>query len=301
MTRPSPHGLHGIHTLEFLKRAQNPDGGWGYGLHRRSMTEPTSAVLLAMAELLERPAVAAGRAWLQRAQHRDGGWGLDPEDPDSSWPTAWAVLTLARWDPAAPEVIRGVRWLLQAPAIRLQTDELTAEVYRSLRIDPSLRGWPWRPGEASWVEPTALTLLALHAASATAEHGERIAEAIRYLSDRRCQGGGWNFGNPFMLGAYLPPRPHPTAWALLALHILAPPAIRPEDIEALRVEMHRDGGAMALALGIMALEAIGVEDREARERLTAMQRPDGSWEENPYTTALAWMALHGGWPWRRRD
>jgi len=149
------------------------------------------------------------------------------------------------------------------------------------------------------VEPTALALLALDAASAVAAHRARADEAVRYLSDRRCQGGGWNFGNPFMLGAYLPPRPHPTAWALLALHAIAPDAIRPEDVAALRTEMHRDGGAMALALGIMALEALGETDPLARERLTALQRPDGSWEGSPYVTALALRALSGGWPWRR--
>ncbi|MFN3929338.1 MAG: prenyltransferase/squalene oxidase repeat-containing protein, partial [Thermoflexus sp.] len=238
-------------AYRFLESAQNPDGGWGYHLGGRSMVEPTGAVVLALADHFGSPSIALARRWLEHAQHPDGGWGIHPEDPESHWCTAWAVLALTCIDPNAPAIVQGVRWLIQVPAIRVQSDELTEEVRRTLGIDPSLRGWPWRPGEASWVEPTALALLALHAASRTGEHRERIDEAIRYLIDRRCQGGGWNFGNPFMLGAYLPPRPHPTAWALLALHALAPEAIRPEDLEALRVEMHRDGGAMALALGMM--------------------------------------------------
>ncbi len=214
--------------------------------------------------------------------------------------TAWGILGLARWDPYAPELAQGLRWLIGIPVIRLEGAELTAEVRRTLGIDPALRGWPWRPGEASWAEPTALALLAIHAAAAVEAHRDRVEEAIRYLIDRRCQGGGWNFGNPFMLGAYLPPRPHPTAWVLLALKALAPDVIRPEDGEALRAEMHRDGGAMALALGQIALAALGVEDPEARERLQALQGPDGSWGQNPYITALAALAFRGGWPWLRR-
>ncbi len=290
-----------IEAYRFLEDAQNPDGGWGYHRRSRAAVEPTGAVLLAWRDRLESRPLPSARRWLERAQHPDGGWGMGPEDPESHWCTAWAVLALARLDPHAPPVAQGVRWLLRVPVLQVPADELTQEVRRIFRMDPSLRGWPWRPGEASWVEPTALALLALHAASATDADRGRIEEAIRYLIDRRCQGGGWNFGNPFMLGAYLPPRPHPTAWALLALQALAPEAIRPEDIEALRAEMHRDGGAMALALGLMALTAWGDDDPEARRRLSALQRPDGSWEGSPFVTALALLALGRGWPWRRRD
>lgn len=105
---------------------------------------------------------------------------------------------------------------------------------------------------------------------------------------------------PLHAGGEPAPRPHPTAWALLALRILSPQAIRPEDVAALRAEMHRDGGAMALALGQIALAAIGIEDPEARERLQRQQAPDGSWESNPYVSALSALALNGGWPWPPR-
>jgi len=194
----------------FLARSQNPDGGWGYRPGSPSATEPTGAALVALGPDPEAaPAVERARRWLEAAQRPDGGWGMDPEDPESHWMTAWGILGLARLDPHALEITRGVRWLIELPVIRIEAAELTAEVRRTLRIDPALRGWPWRPGEASWVEPTALALLALHAASAVETHRDRIAEAVGYLVDRRCVGGGWNFGNPFMLGANLPPAPTP--------------------------------------------------------------------------------------------
>ncbi|WP_322800536.1 prenyltransferase/squalene oxidase repeat-containing protein [Thermoflexus sp.] len=294
------HSMRLAAAYRFLEGTQNVDGGWGYHPRGRSLVEPTGAVLLALADVPESPSLSPARAWLERAQRPDGGWGMDPDESESDWGTAWAVLALARLDPRLPLIARGIQWLRDVPSIRIHADELTAEVRRMLRIDPSLRGWPWRPGEASWVEPTALALLAMHAASSIEAHRDRVEEAIRYLIDRRCQGGGWNFGNPFMLGAYLPPRPHPTAWVLLALQAIAPDAIRSEDVEALRAEMHRDGGTMALALGHMALTALGVEDHEVLQHLFARQGPDGSWEGNPYVTALTVLALQGGWPWLRR-
>ena len=50
---------------------------------------------------------------------------------------------------------------------------------------------------------------------------------------------------------------------------------------------------MALAWGLIALHALGEEDAEARAELFSMQGPDGSWNGNPYLTAIACMALDG--------
>ena len=116
---------------------------------------------------------------------------------------------------------------------------------------------------------------------------------MSYLTDRRCAGGGWNFGNPVMLGAGLPPRAHPTAWALLALARLKPDAIRAEDMTALRAEMARDGGALALGLGLLALRTLGEDDGSSAARLALLQLPDGSWNGNPYHTAVALLAARG--------
>jgi len=119
----------------------------------------------------------------------------------------------------------------------------------------------------------------------------RLEEASRYLQDRRCRGGGWNFGNPVMLGGDLPARAHPTAWALLALHYVAASAIRDEDIRALRAEMERDASPLALAWGLLTLNALGQDEPLAATRLRALQGDDGSWSGNPYHTAIALLAL----------
>jgi hypothetical protein len=91
-------------------------------------------------------------------------------------------------------------------------------------IDASLQGWPWRPENASWVEPTAHALVALKkiekyrvpvpnllSLRARVEAGEKM------LIDRRCGDGGWNYGNKRVWNTPLPSYPETTALALLGL------------------------------------------------------------------------------------
>ena len=280
--------------LDFLLASQNSDGGWGYAQGQASTTEATATTALALQN------DAAGdecyrRAldWLRTAQHPDGGWGLSHEDDESGWETAWVVLALTRVGDETGALDRGVNWLSAVKRLQITDDELQKETREKAGIDPNLDGWPWLPGEATWVEPTALAMLALGALPPTPAILARLNEAVRYQHDRRCRGGGWNFGNPIMLGGSLPPRAHPTAWAILALARVAPETIQPEDVTALRAEMQRDGGALALAWGLLALRTLDQNDEEAAARLSAQQRPDGGWNQNPYHTAVAILATQG--------
>jgi len=81
--------------------------------------------------------------------------------------------------------------------------------------DMSLTAWAWVEGTASWVEPTAIQLLALKASG----HGEhkRSREAVRLLQDRALPSGGWNYGNNLVLGKELRAHVQPTGLALAAL------------------------------------------------------------------------------------
>jgi hypothetical protein len=281
-------------ALAFLLSAQNPDGGWGYAPAQASATEPTAAALLAIED---EPAAADARQqaadWLRQGQHHDGGWGLSHADQESAWQTAWAALALARAGVVGVAFDRGIEWLLSVPMIHFAEDEMQNDIRETLVIDPSLRGWPWLPGEASWIEPTALAMLALQSAPSTPAISTRLDEGVRYIRDRRCKAGGWNVGNPFMFGTALPSRAHQTAWVLLALMHVAPEVIQLEDEEALRSEMLRDGGVAALAWGLLTLRALGKDDVEAQSQLAALQGSNGGWNHNPYCTAVAMMAARG--------
>ncbi len=90
-------------ALEFIRSAQNTDGGWGYKPGGMSYVEPTSAVLLALESQGQDsiPAYTHGRDFLLQLQHPDGGWSIAALDPDSGWMTAWAIWALAHADKAA--------------------------------------------------------------------------------------------------------------------------------------------------------------------------------------------------------
>ena len=278
----------------FLLATQNTDGGWGYAPGAGSTVEATSAVTLALA-----PADGAadayrrGAAWLIWAQHPDGGWGFTRDDGFSGWQSAWAVWALTKTASGAAQAAHGAAWLLNVQLARVETPEDVNWVQVTFGIDPSLRGWPWYPGEASWVEPTALALLALAPQAAVPAVAPRLDEAMRYLQDRRCQGGGWNVGNPVMFSRPLPARACPTSWVLLAMASVAPNAVQADDLAVLRAEMHADDGASALGWGLLALRTLGDDDPPAADRLRGRQAADGGWDANPYHTAVAAMALQG--------
>jgi hypothetical protein len=275
-------------ALDFLHTSQNADGGWGYAAPQASGVEPTSAVLLAAHQDLDEAALQKAVAWLLSCQHADGSWGINPQDAQGCWLTAWAVYALAKIQPGAQPAQAGIEWLMGENVMQISNlDDLEAG-QRVAKIDFSLRGWPWQPGEASWVEPTALALLAM---SAHRVETARIAESVQYLVNRRCPGGGWNVGNPVMFNAALPARAHPTAWTLLALAHTDPQAVLDEDLESLRAEMLRDDGIQALSWGSLALSMFGVQEELAFWRLIESQSADGSWNANPYETAAACLAL----------
>jgi Squalene-hopene cyclase C-terminal domain len=279
-------------AVDYLLSNQNPNGGWGYAPLQSSAVEPTSAVLLALREIAT-CAESRRRAieWLRRTQHPDGGWGFNSSDAESAWQTAWAVLALTRSGEAGDVPNRGGKWLLNLQTLQLTQDTMQSS-RKILKIDLSLRGWPWLPGEATWIEPTALSMLALESIADIAASA-RMHEAICYIQDRRCPGGGWNFGNPIMFNSPLPARAHTTALVLLALRNLAPISIRPEDIRVLRSEMHRDGGVLGLAFGLLALRTLREDDPLAEVRLSKLQGQNGGWAEDLYKTAVAMMALRG--------
>ena len=81
--------------------------------------------------------------------------------------------------------------------------------------DGRLHGWAWTAGTAGWVDPTSRALLALRTLRPSAP---QISDAVGYLRDRACVGGGWNYGNRTVYGEDLPPYAQTTAAAVLALH-----------------------------------------------------------------------------------
>src|SRR5205823_14908099 len=69
--------------------------------------------------------------------------------------------------------------------------------------DLSFPGWPWIPGAAAWVGPTALAILALekqNRVESSPAIRRRIDDGRRFLMLHMCREGGWNHGAARALG-----------------------------------------------------------------------------------------------------
>lgn len=279
-------------ALDFLRVTQNADGGWGYKRAGMSFVEPTAAALIALS--IDAPQdrhVQRAAEFLASLQRVDGGWGIAAVDDESGWMTAWAVRALAKVNPDA--AARGVSWLLDSSGIRVTEPSQVRDIQKVLQIDARVTGWAWQPGDAAWVFPTALALLALDAVDVR-DH-PRISEGIQYLLDRAIPTGGWNIGNPFMVTGNLPPTVECTALALMALD-----AFQIENAttqQAREYLARRDFTPTAFEWTWRALYwgRAGLPMEQAQTALAALQWDDGSFDGNVLTTALAaWGSEKGG-------
>jgi hypothetical protein len=278
-----------LNAADFLLQSQNADGGWGYRVRGMSYVEPTAAVLLALSDQTAR---ARGCDFLLSLQHADGGWGIAALDTESGWMTAWAVRALVEFPEARAAVARGAQWLLATEGQRISDPDARRIIQELHKIDSALGGWPWQRGDAAWVHPTALAMLAL-AGTGEREHA-RVRAGVQYLFDRACPDGGWNIGNPWMLGKKIPATILDTAVALLALRAVGEGASDARVSAALRFSRDVLAGSktpVELAWGTYALRGWNTDVGDAISRLNALQSADGSWSGNPLVTALAMLAI----------
>jgi energy-coupling factor transport system substrate-specific component len=80
---------------DWLRRAQNRDGGWGFQPDSPSDPDSTGAAMQGLAAAGNRGrALARGASYLRRSQRSDGGWALALGGPTNSQSTAWAIQGL---------------------------------------------------------------------------------------------------------------------------------------------------------------------------------------------------------------
>ena len=187
-------------------------------------------------------------ARLMREQGEDGRVWVHREHSESYWPTALAILAWQDSLPSQAAQGRAIRFLLETTGVHRprRSDELASH-------DPLIKGWPWVGGTHSWIEPTALAVIALKA-TGYGQH-DRVREAIRMMLDRQLPHGGWNYGNTLVFGRELHPMPESTGAALTGLAGAVAQDTVSRSIEYLQGEVDRLRTPISLGWGLLGLAA----------------------------------------------
>ncbi len=203
-----------------LLRLRDCSGAWGYRNDRGPSAEPTALACLGLWSCrshsppeARRGAIQRGADWLQTLQKADGSLGIAPSLPSPCWATSHAILLWNALEVHAPARRRAAAWLLEQKGTSIAVD--AAYLGSVGGHDTTLIGWPWVEGTHSWIEPTAMAILAL-VREGLGDH-PRVAEGILVVLNRALTRGGWNIGNTSVFGRQLRPQPGPTGLALLAL------------------------------------------------------------------------------------
>ena len=268
----------------------------GYAQSGAPACEPTAIVALALARNERLDAAKEAAEFLAENQAGDGSVGVRPGEPTPGWPASLAVVAWSAVGNAlggVPDaanafqgnIDRGLAWLLSVQGSKLEQSEVFGH-------DMQLAGWAWAEGTHSWLEPTALAVLALKAAGQS--NHARTREAVKLILDRQLPGGGCNYGNTVVLGQRLRPHVQPTGLALLALAGENDSGGRfAKTIAWLRRSIGPQTTAASLAWAVLGLKAHDAAPPQADERLA--QAAGALRVPSPFFCALLALAAKG-WP-----
>jgi hypothetical protein len=159
--------------------------------------------------------IQSARRYLAYTQVADGRVCITHEQPETCWPTSLAILAWQGAPDHQQSQETAVRFLLE------RSEVLTPKTWKDIvGYDTTLRGWSWTANTFSWVEPTALAIIALRVVHR--QNHSRAQDAVAMLMDRQLPDGGWNVGSTIVFGQALRPMPENTGIALQALCGLVP-------------------------------------------------------------------------------
>jgi hypothetical protein len=267
-------------ALDRLAVAKN----WGYNSDSPSATEPIALTALALIGHQRASAATAMLDWLSANQADDGSLGVSANQTTPCWPTSLAMLAwrAADGEKFAEQIRRATDWTLQIKGAALEQSD-------DLGHDSTLVGWPWVESTHSWVEPTALHVLALRA-TGQAQH-DRTREAIRLLVDRLLPAGGCNYGNTVVLGQTLRPHVQPSGISLLALSGERDTSGKIEKtLVYLERELSAKTTSASLSFGLLGLAAHHRWPAAAEHWLSVAAERTLSRQPAPYKLALLSLA-----------
>ena len=280
-----------------LLQRQLPSGGWSFFRSEQASVEATCLAGLALGSAGHGNAVSTV-PFLKRSQLSDGGWPAFQGDSEGAWTTALALCALTMLNEVSEASDKALRWLLESRGKeghwfwrwKFKTSD------RNVRFDPDKYGWPWVAGSASWVIPTAFSIVAIKqftVCNRSAASESRIHTGVDMLLDRACVDGGWNSGNSVVYGVPLRPHVEATAIALLALRDEQRTEMIQKSLSWLRQNAASIDSVSSLAWCILSLfvyqEAVG----GLKIRLATIIG-DGREIRNNATLATAILALKCG-------
>ena len=180
------------------------------------------------------PFIEPARTRLAQDQLEDGRVSVSSDHPDVIWPTPLAILA---WN--------------NAPAFQ---DHQTRALHFLLNVAGS-DGWPWTANTHTWVQPTALCMIAIKVAEVVDQ--TRVQLAKHMLMNRQLLHGGWNYGNTMVFGQELRPFPETTGAALNALSGQVSQRMIKTSLNYLADEISRLHTPIALGWGLLGLGAWG--------------------------------------------
>jgi hypothetical protein len=286
-----------VGLIQELHRRELPDGGWSFSGSSQMSLETTC--LASFSVLAEQPSSAPHVVWpLLHAQLSDGSWPSFVGDGEPSWTTALAICVLNSANDSSGARERGQSWLLKTKGREggwfWRWKFKLAD--RAVRFDPDRYGWPWLSGSASWVIPTAFSVIAIKqftACSRTEVSERRIRLGVEMLLDRTCVDGGWNSGNSVVYGVPLRPHVEATAIALLALQDERRTETIQRSLAWLKQQATVINSRSSLAWCILTLFVYQESVEPLKNRLATIMG-DGRDVRNNATLATALLALKCG-------
>ncbi len=260
----------------------------GYGRADSPATEPSALAGMALAAAGQLDPARQVADWLAGLQASDGSVGVRAAETQPCWPTSLAVLTwvaLHEYGSSRPYqslIDRSVHWIVSHQGVTLPRNGKDGH-------DSTLEAWPWVDETHTWVEPTALHVMALKAIG-QGNH-PRTREAVRMLINRQLPCGGLNYGNTIVLGRQLRPHLQPTGVALLALAgELAEPKRVQRSLSYLREQLCSSTTTTSLGWSLMALAAFRLLPAGADAWLEAAYRRTLQRDQSRHKLALIALA-----------
>ncbi|MEX0676100.1 MAG: hypothetical protein WD063_03430 [Pirellulales bacterium] len=264
----------------------------GYHPDSPAAAEPTALVALA---LLAHGRDSAAQRHVDRLlalRGPDGSVGIERAEEKPGWPTGLAVLA---WRAAQKSSIFDVAYVSaidHALGWILETQGTLPEHVDFQGRDTTVRGWPWAAGTYSWVEPTAMNLLALKHFRYAAH--SRAREAVLLLVNRLLDRGGCNYGNTVVFGQTLRPHLQPTGICLLALAGEEDTTGRiGRSVDYLNRELSENTASASLSYGLLGLAAHGAYPRRAGDWLQAAAHRTLARDPSSYKLALLALSALG--------